>query len=73
MDTDGAGLEELEAGLTKVAAAYVQRRGITYEAWRAIGVPPSGPDRGGAWGPESSAGPCGSHDHVGDRLRVRQH
>jgi hypothetical protein len=48
MDTDGAGLEELEAGLTKVAAAYVQRRGITYEAWRAIGVPPSGPDRGGA-------------------------
>ena len=37
---DGAGLDELEAAFVEVAAAYGERKGLTYEAWRAIGVAP---------------------------------
>jgi hypothetical protein len=33
-------LEELEAAFIEVAAAYGERRGLTYEAWRSIGVAP---------------------------------
>src|SRR5437764_370217 len=35
---DGADLDELETGFTDVAAAYGERKGLTYEAWRSIGV-----------------------------------
>ena len=40
--TDGGGidLDELEAAFTEVAAAYGERKGLTYEAWRSIGVEP---------------------------------
>jgi hypothetical protein len=31
-------LTELEAEFTKVAKAYAQRKGISYEAWREAGV-----------------------------------
>jgi hypothetical protein len=31
----------LEAGFTKVAGSYSKRKGITYAAWRAVGVEPS--------------------------------
>jgi hypothetical protein len=37
---DGADLDELEASFTEVAAAYGERKGLTYEAWRSIGVAP---------------------------------
>jgi hypothetical protein len=37
---DGADLGELEAAFVEVAAAYGERKGLTYEAWRAIGVEP---------------------------------
>lgn len=37
---DGADLEELEAAFTEVAAAYGERKGLSYEAWRSIGVAP---------------------------------
>ncbi|HWC11793.1 MAG TPA: hypothetical protein VG455_11275 [Acidimicrobiales bacterium] len=37
---DGADLEELEAAFVEVAAAYGERKGLTYEAWRSIGVAP---------------------------------
>ena len=33
-------LEELEAAFIEVAAAYGERKGLTYEAWRSIGVAP---------------------------------
>ena len=33
-------LEELEAGFIEVAAVYGERKGLTYEAWRPIGVAP---------------------------------
>jgi hypothetical protein len=33
-------LEELEAAFVEVAAAYGERKGLTYEAWRSIGVAP---------------------------------
>ncbi len=33
-------ISALEAEFIDVAAAYSQRKGITYEAWRAIGVEP---------------------------------
>jgi hypothetical protein len=33
-------LTEYEADFVKVAASYSERRGITYAAWRAIGVTP---------------------------------
>ena len=38
---DGGDLDELEAAFTEVAAAYGERKGLTYEAWRSIGVAPS--------------------------------
>lgn len=31
--------EELEAGFVECAAAYSQRKGISYAAWREVGVP----------------------------------
>jgi hypothetical protein len=37
---DGADLEELEAAFIEVAAGYGERKGLTYEAWRSIGVAP---------------------------------
>ncbi len=37
---DGADLEELEGAFVEVAAAYGERKGLTYEAWRSIGVEP---------------------------------
>lgn len=37
---DGADLHELEAAFVQVAAAYGERKGITYEAWRSVGVAP---------------------------------
>jgi hypothetical protein len=33
-------LEELEAAFIEVAAAHGERKGLTYEAWRSIGVAP---------------------------------
>ena len=35
----GTDLAELEAGFVAVAAAYGERKGITYTAWRELGVP----------------------------------
>ena len=37
---DGADLEELEVAFIEVAAAYGERKELTYEAWRSIGVAP---------------------------------
>jgi hypothetical protein len=37
---DEDGLEELEASFIEVAAAYGERKGLTYQAWRSIGVAP---------------------------------
>src|SRR5215211_3438259 len=37
---DGADLDELEAAFVEVAAAYGERKGLTYEAWRSTGVAP---------------------------------
>ena len=37
---DGADMEEFEGAFIEVAAAYGERKGITYEAWRSIGVAP---------------------------------
>ena len=37
---DDGDLEELEAAFVEVAAAYAERKGLTYEAWRSIGVAP---------------------------------
>ncbi len=37
---DAGEVEELEAGFIEVAAAYGERKGLTYEAWRSIGVEP---------------------------------
>ena len=37
---DGAELDELEAAFTEVAVAYGERKGLTYVAWRSIGVEP---------------------------------
>ncbi|MDQ4132821.1 MAG: hypothetical protein M3179_06340 [Actinomycetota bacterium] len=39
-DGDGTDLQELEAAFIEVAAAYGERKGITYEAWRSVGVEP---------------------------------
>ncbi len=39
-EEDGADLEELEAAFVEVAAAYAERKGVTYEAWRSVGVAP---------------------------------
>lgn len=35
----GADLSELEAGFVAAAQSYSARKGITYAAWRAVGVP----------------------------------
>jgi hypothetical protein len=35
---DDSNLAELEAAFTKVAAKYSERKGISYAAWRAVGV-----------------------------------
>ena len=32
-------IEDLEAGFVEVAAAYSKRKGISYAAWREVGVP----------------------------------
>ena len=37
---DGADLDELEAAFIGVAAAYGERKSLTYEAWRSTGVAP---------------------------------
>lgn len=37
--TDSESLEDLEAEFVKHARAYSERKGITYTAWRQIGVP----------------------------------
>ena len=37
---DGADLDELEAAFIGVAAAYGERKGLTFEAWRSTGVAP---------------------------------
>ena len=37
---DSDEMEELEAAFIEVAAAYGERRGLTYDAWRSTGVPP---------------------------------
>lgn len=41
LEASGAGtdLAELEAGFVAVAASYGDRKGITYSAWRELGVP----------------------------------
>ncbi len=39
-DGDGTDRQELEAAFIEVAAAYGERKGITYEAWRSVGVEP---------------------------------
>ena len=39
-EADGADLDELEAAFVEVAAAYGERKGLTYDAWRSIGVEP---------------------------------
>jgi hypothetical protein len=36
----GADLSELEAGFIKAAKGYSERKGISYAAWRAVGVSP---------------------------------
>ena len=41
VDGDGGNLDQLEAAFIEVAAAYGQRKGLTYEAWRSIGVAPT--------------------------------
>lgn len=37
---DGADLDELEAAFVEVAAAYGERKGLTYDAWRSSGIAP---------------------------------
>ncbi len=41
MDGDGVDIAALEDAFVAAAPAYGARRGITYSAWRAAGVPPS--------------------------------
>lgn len=41
MNGDGVDLAGLEDEFVEAAPAYGSRRGITYSAWRAAGVPPS--------------------------------
>ena len=36
----GTDLSAIEAEFVQVASAYSQRKGITYEAWRAVGIEP---------------------------------
>lgn len=35
----GESLDDLEADFVKVVESYSERKGITYQAWRAVGVP----------------------------------
>ena len=37
---DGTDLDELETAFVAVVAAYGDRKGLTYEAWRSVGVEP---------------------------------
>ncbi len=37
---NGGDLAELEAAFIRVAAAYGERKGLSYEAWRSVGVAP---------------------------------
>lgn len=37
---DGEDLHDLEAAFVEVAASYGQRKGLTYDAWRSVGVAP---------------------------------
>ena len=39
MDGDGLDLQQLEAGFIECAWEYGNRKGITYTAWREVGVP----------------------------------
>jgi hypothetical protein len=41
MDGDGVDIAALEDAFVGAAPAYGSRRGITYSAWRAAGVPPA--------------------------------
>ena len=41
MDGQGVDIAELEDAFVEAAGAYGRRRGITYSAWRAVGVPPA--------------------------------
>lgn len=52
---DDTSIEELEEAFVDVAAAYGERRGITYAAWRAVGVPASVLRRAGMQGQRVSA------------------
>ena len=37
----GRAMEVLEAGFVKIAKSYSNRKGISYTAWRAVGVQPN--------------------------------
>jgi hypothetical protein len=39
--SESANLEDLEAGFVEVAKSYSDRKGISYPAWREVGVPAS--------------------------------
>ena len=39
-DRDPADMEALEAGFIAVARPYSERKGLSYAAWRAVGVKP---------------------------------
>jgi hypothetical protein len=39
--TDAVDMTGLEEAFVKAAAGYSQRKGISYSAWRQVGVPPS--------------------------------
>lgn len=41
MQGNGVDVAELEEAFVNAATAYGARRGITYSAWRAAGVPPA--------------------------------
>ena len=41
MDGQGVDIGELEEAFVEAAGAYGRRRGISYSAWRAVGVPPA--------------------------------
>lgn len=44
---ESANLEELEEGFVEVAKSYSDRKGISYSAWREVGVPASALRRAG--------------------------
>ena len=33
-------IDELESGFIDIAASYSERKGVSYQAWREVGVPP---------------------------------